>query len=120
MMSKIDEDKSPVARVSINNPPNLPIVFADGVTKVNVTFPNSKITFHVVSGTEGAAEGEIEHRTNVVQLNLPTHVLLKLCRGILAGSIENQGSIDDAIDNVKGEIRKTLSGFPLPRPTAKK
>lgn len=106
-----------VEPASLQMPDSMPVIFADGVSNVNFGMPNSKITFHTLLTPPGMTADGIEQRRAVLQLNLPTHILLDMCKKMMAGVVANRKEITRNAEKFASSLDALISQPPLSQPT---
>jgi hypothetical protein len=108
---RVEVKADPEVKPNLHVGDNLQNIYADGVSGVALGFPLTKIIFHTVLAPGVATTTGIEQRRAVAQLSIPTHVLLELCRNLLANSVASRPQMEDAIDTLKGVLGRTLEGI---------
>ncbi|WP_309906066.1 hypothetical protein [Variovorax soli] len=78
---------------------NAPVVFAEGVAKLNYSPNISRVSFFQLDQSNSADEEEL--RNVVLTLAIPTHALVELCVNILMGMRAN-------MDQLEGVSRKQI------------
>lgn len=90
-------------------PQNMPEIYADGFSAMMIGYPMSKIIFHSISMSLGSSDDEIEKRTGVAQVVLPTHSLIEFAKHIL-GSIEaNKSGVISSVHQYQGAVLSLIS-----------
>lgn len=90
-------------------PSDLKTLYADGFSGMMLGFPNSKILFHSVRNTGGAAIDGFEQRVAIFEMALPTSALIELCRKVLIASADSQDVLIEGGSEILDRVKKMLS-----------
>jgi hypothetical protein len=90
------EVRTPEASFDIHIPESLPYLNVDGVTQIQMGFPNSRILFHVT--TNAPSPTEVEKRLAIANLSINTAGLAEFCLNVLMALIQNKGQLESGLE----------------------
>ena len=95
----------------------MPELYSDGISNLIMGNTVSKVTFHSVKASVPIVNG-IEQRKGVLQLTIPTHVLLEMCRNILFSAQSSVNTLSEGGKHMDAQVRKILEGVSIVKLTA--
>lgn len=91
---------------------DMPELYSDGISNLIMGSSVSKVTFHSVKAWGPVLDG-IEQRKGVLQLTMPTSVLLEMCRNILLSAQSSVKNFSEAGKLTDAKIRNIMEGVSI-------
>jgi hypothetical protein len=107
MSSKI-EIRDPRANFDLIIPDSIVDIGADGVSQAGLSFPTSKLVFHV---TTPNSDTNVEQRQAVLRLSINTLSLIQMCQQTLQSVAKNREQLATAVDQFHAQLRESLNGI---------
>lgn len=110
-MPRTMKHRSELGKFDCVVPDNLPELFADGVTQLQLGIPISRIMFHAVTApTNGAEDEQVEQRVAKLSLAIPTAALFELVANIASGAdAETVTQTNVAVASYSAAVSQQLS-----------
>lgn len=111
-----DTNPNPPAKVRIVRPPNMPVIYAEGIAQMLVGFPNSRLMLSQLSQQNGEGENKEDVHHVACELVVPTAALIEMAQGIL----NNLGRSKEQLQSVGTEWMQKVGAIveALPNPAA--
>jgi len=88
---------------------HVPEFYADGVARLSMGYPNSKLTFTAQDINDAAPN--IERRNSVCNINLPTGVLFQICKMVLNNALVVQTDLEKASIESSQQFIETINSL---------